>query len=101
MSFIVSKISFICKLDQALEKQVGLSEAFAKRTFAVILLIDVNENLLCMESLFREANYNCILFPLIKCFKILMKVPYLCGTFIHLISKIYMMNFMQCLEIKT
>lgn len=39
MSFIVSKISFIYKLDQALEKQVGRSEAFTKRTFAVILLI--------------------------------------------------------------
>lgn len=56
--------------------------------------------MLCIESFFREANYNCILFPAVKCFNIVMKVSYHHGTFIHLISKIYTVNFMQCLEMK-
>lgn len=43
--------------------------------------------LLSVEILFMEESYDCILFHPIKCFNILMKIPYLRGTFIHSISK--------------
>lgn len=58
MSFILSNISFIYKLDQALEKQVGQSEAITKRTFAVILLILV---LISSQNRYNSMKTCCVL----------------------------------------
>lgn len=55
----------------------------------------VTFNMLYVESLFREANNNCVLFHPIKCFNILMKILYPCGTSIHLVTKIYNMKSTQ------
>lgn len=104
---LLSQRLFIRWIELLRKRQSG---AFIKRIFAVVLSVLVvtssenrynSENLLCIKSLFREVNYNCILFSVVKCFNIVMKVPCHHGILIHLISRIYTVNFMQCLDMKT